>query len=110
MHWRAVYFNRKRAECCFFDSLVSEPTDDVMRGIKMIMRFERCGGGKQAHAQLSGCLGCFLKGRSVCCEEKPAAHETVRDGASVGSVEQAAHWEVITVEVVPWCRVACYLS
>ena len=34
MHWRAVYFNRKRAECCFFDSLVSEPTDDVMRGIK----------------------------------------------------------------------------
>ena len=38
MHWRAVYFNRKRAECCFFDSLVSEPTDDVMRGIKMIMR------------------------------------------------------------------------
>ena len=38
MHWRAVYFNRKRAECCFFDSLVSEPTEDVMRGIKMIMR------------------------------------------------------------------------
>ena len=38
MHWRAVYFNRKRAECYFFDSLVSEPTDDVMRGIKMIMR------------------------------------------------------------------------
>ena len=38
MDWRAVYFNRKRTECCFFDSLVSEPTDDVMRGIKMIMR------------------------------------------------------------------------
>ena len=38
MHWRAVYFNRKRAECCFFDSLVSEPTEDVMRGIKMIMK------------------------------------------------------------------------
>ena len=38
MHWRAVYFNRQRAECCFFDSLVSEPTDDVMRGKKMIMR------------------------------------------------------------------------
>ena len=38
MHWRAVYFNRKRAECCFFDSLVSEPTEDVMRGIIMIMR------------------------------------------------------------------------
>ena len=38
MHWRAVYFNRKRAECCFFDSLVSEPTEDNMRGIKMIMR------------------------------------------------------------------------
>ena len=40
---------------------------------------------------------CCAKGRSVGCEEKPAAHETVRDGASVGSVEQAAHWEVITV-------------
>ena len=41
---------------------------------------------------------CCAKGLcSVGCEEKPAAHETVRDGASVGSVEQAAHWEVITV-------------
>ena len=40
---------------------------------------------------------CCAKGRSVGCEEKPAAHETVRDGTLVGSVEQAAHWEVITV-------------
>ena len=31
MHWRAVYFNRKRAECCFFDNLVSEPTVDYER-------------------------------------------------------------------------------
>jgi len=37
MHWRAIYFNRKKAECCFFDSLVSEPTEAVMRGIKQIM-------------------------------------------------------------------------
>ena len=37
MHWKAIYFNRKRAEACYFDSLVSEPTEAVMRGIKQIM-------------------------------------------------------------------------
>jgi hypothetical protein len=38
MHWKAIYFDRKRAEVCYFDSLVSEPTEAVMRGIKQIMR------------------------------------------------------------------------
>ena len=37
MHWKAIYFDRKRAEVCYFDSLVSEPTEAVMRGIKQIM-------------------------------------------------------------------------
>ena len=37
MHWRAIYFNRKKAECCFFDSLVSEPTEATMKGIKELM-------------------------------------------------------------------------
>jgi hypothetical protein len=38
MHWKAIYFDRKRAEVCYFDSLVSEPTEAVLRGIKQIMR------------------------------------------------------------------------
>ena len=38
MHWKAIYFDRKKAEVCYYDSLVSEPTDAVMRGIKQIMR------------------------------------------------------------------------
>ena len=38
LHWKAIYFDRKRAEVCYFDSLVSEPTEAVMRGIKQIMR------------------------------------------------------------------------
>ena len=38
MHWKAIYFDRKKAEACYFDSLVSEPTEAVMRGIKQIMR------------------------------------------------------------------------
>ncbi len=38
MHWKAIYFDRKKAEVCYFDSLVSEPTEAVMRGIKQIMR------------------------------------------------------------------------
>ena len=37
MHWKAIYFDRKKAEVCYFDSLVSEPTEAVMRGIKQIM-------------------------------------------------------------------------
>ena len=31
MHWKAIYFNRKKAEACYFDILVSEPTEAVMR-------------------------------------------------------------------------------
>ncbi len=38
LHWKAIYFDRKKAEVCYFDSLVSEPTEAVMRGIKQIMR------------------------------------------------------------------------
>ena len=38
MHWEAIYFDRKKAECCYLESLVSEPTEAVMRGIKQIMR------------------------------------------------------------------------
>ena len=38
MHCKAIYFNRKKADVCYFDSLVSEPTEAVMRGIKQIMR------------------------------------------------------------------------
>ena len=38
MHWKAIYFDRKKAEVCYYDSLVSEPTDSVLRGIKQIMR------------------------------------------------------------------------
>ena len=38
MHWKAIYFDRKKAEMCYFDSLVSEPTEAVLRGIKQIMR------------------------------------------------------------------------
>ena len=38
MHWKAIYFDRKKAEVCYFDSLVSEPTEAVLRGIKQIMR------------------------------------------------------------------------
>ena len=38
LHWKAIYFDRKKAECCYFDSLVSEPTEAVLRGIKQIMR------------------------------------------------------------------------
>ena len=26
MHWKAIYVNRKKAECCYFDGFVSEPT------------------------------------------------------------------------------------
>ena len=37
MHWKAINFSMKKSECCFFDSLVSEPTEAVMRGIKQIM-------------------------------------------------------------------------
>jgi hypothetical protein len=38
MHWKAIYFDRKNAEVCYFDSLVSELTEAVLRGIKQIMR------------------------------------------------------------------------
>ena len=38
MHWKAIYFDRKKAEVCYYDSLVSEPTEAVMRGIKQILR------------------------------------------------------------------------
>ena len=38
MHWKAIYFDRKKAEVCYFDSVVSDPTEAVMRGIKQIMR------------------------------------------------------------------------
>ncbi len=38
LHWKAIYFDREKAEVCYFDSLVSEPTQAVMRGIKQIMR------------------------------------------------------------------------
>ena len=38
MHWKAIYFDRKKAEVCYFDSLVSEPTDAALRGIKQIVR------------------------------------------------------------------------
>jgi hypothetical protein len=38
MHWKAIYFDRKKAEVCYFDSLVSEPTEAVLRGIKQIIR------------------------------------------------------------------------
>ena len=38
MHWKAIYFDRKKAEVCYYDSLVSEPTEAVMRGIRQIMR------------------------------------------------------------------------
>ena len=38
LHWKAIYFDRKKSEVCYFDSLVSEPTEAVMRGIKQIMR------------------------------------------------------------------------
>ena len=38
LHWKAIYFDRKKAEVCYFDNLVSEPTEAVMRGIKQIMR------------------------------------------------------------------------
>ena len=34
LHWKAIYFDMKTAECCYFDSLVSEPTEAVMHGIK----------------------------------------------------------------------------
>ncbi len=37
MHWKAIYCDRKKAEVCYFDSLVSEPTEAVLRGIKQIM-------------------------------------------------------------------------
>ncbi len=38
MHWKATYFDRKKVDVCYFDSLVTEPTEAVMRGIKQIMR------------------------------------------------------------------------
>jgi hypothetical protein len=38
LHWKVIYFDRKKAEVCYFDSLVSEPTEAVLRGIKQIMR------------------------------------------------------------------------
>ena len=38
LHWKAIDFDRKKAEVCYFDSLVSQPTEAVMRGIKQIMR------------------------------------------------------------------------
>ena len=37
LHWRAIYIDRKKAEVCFFDSLVSEPTEAVLRGIKQLI-------------------------------------------------------------------------
>ena len=37
LHWRAIYIDRKKAEVCFFDSLVSEPTESVLRGIKQLI-------------------------------------------------------------------------
>ncbi len=37
-HWRAIYINRARAEICFYDSLVSEPSDECLRGLKMLMK------------------------------------------------------------------------
>ncbi len=38
MHWKAIYFDRKKVELISFDGLVSDPTEAVMRGIKQIMR------------------------------------------------------------------------
>ena len=37
-HWRSIYINRARAEICFYDSLVSEPSDECLRGLKMLMK------------------------------------------------------------------------
>ncbi len=38
LHWNAIYFDREKAAVCYVDSLVSEPREAVMRGIKQIMR------------------------------------------------------------------------
>ena len=37
LHWRAVYIDRKKAEVSSFDSLVSEPTESVLRGIEHVI-------------------------------------------------------------------------
>ena len=37
LHWRAIYVDRKKAEVYFFDSLVSEPTESVLRRIKQLI-------------------------------------------------------------------------
>ena len=36
-HWRAVFIDRRRAEVCFFDSLVSQPTKQMLAGIKLLV-------------------------------------------------------------------------
>ena len=36
-HWRAIYIDRKKAEVCYFDALVSEPTAETLKGIKQIV-------------------------------------------------------------------------
>ncbi len=30
MHWRAIYFDRKKAEVCYIESLVTDPTEAVL--------------------------------------------------------------------------------
>jgi hypothetical protein len=36
-HWRAVFIDRRRPEVCFFDSLVSQPTKQMLVGIKLLV-------------------------------------------------------------------------
>ena len=36
-HWIAVFIDRRRAEVCFFDSLVSQPTKQMLAGIKLLV-------------------------------------------------------------------------
>jgi len=36
-HWRAVFIDRRSASVCFFDSLVSQPTKEMLKGIKILV-------------------------------------------------------------------------
>ena len=36
-HWRAIYFDRKKAEVDYYDSLVSEPSPMTLKGIKRLV-------------------------------------------------------------------------
>ena len=36
-HWRSIYISRPKAEIDFYDSLTSEPTDECLTGLKILM-------------------------------------------------------------------------